>query len=116
MKRILKAFTYSYSGFKFAIKEPAFYQEFALTIAAIITLIFLPFSWEAKTCILVAHILTMIVELLNTAIEAVVDLASPEIHPLAKMAKDIGSLAVLFSFIIVILAWMCPTLQHFNLI
>ena len=49
--------------------------------------------------------LVIIVELINTALEAVVDLASPEIHPLAKQAKDIASAAVFVSLMLFLLSW-----------
>lgn len=105
MKRILKAFVYSYDGFKIALKEPAFFQEFILALILIPLACYLEFSLIYKLLIICAHLLTMIVELLNTAVEAAIDRISDERHPLSKIAKDLGSTAVVFSFLILVSCW-----------
>jgi diacylglycerol kinase (ATP) len=101
VKRVFRAFKFSYQGFIHGIKdEAAFRQEFFFTLITIpLAAIWVSEVW-LKIALIVAPIFIMIVELLNSAIEAVVDIAAPEYHKLAKVAKDMGSLAVLFSFLI----------------
>ncbi|MBL1432378.1 MAG: diacylglycerol kinase [Gammaproteobacteria bacterium] len=105
-KRILTAFTYSLSGLSHAIKnEAAFRQELMLLAPLTIAALLLPFDLPVKVLLVTSHIAILIVELLNSAIEAVVDKASPELHDLAKQAKDMGSAAVLLSFLILSIFW-----------
>ena len=100
MIRIKKAFGYSTEGFKSAYKEEAaFRQELKLVLIVLPILIFIPLSLIAKTFIFISLMIILIVELLNSAIEATVDRISTEWHPLAKQAKDIGSAAVFLSLI-----------------
>ena len=105
--RIIKAFGYSYAGLKHATEnEPAFQQELiAVGIMTIIALC-LPFTAALKLAIIISHLLILIIELLNSAIEAVVDKASPEYNVLAKQAKDMGSAAVLLTFFASISLWV----------
>jgi diacylglycerol kinase (ATP) len=96
--RIVKAFGYSLEGLKAAFcSEPAFVIEvfcfFILTPMAI----FFPFTLVFKALLISSLFLVLIVELGNSAIEAVVDRISLDRHPLSKKAKDIGSAAVLLS-------------------
>ncbi len=85
--------------------EAAFRQEACLVAIASVVLLFLPLSHEWKGLLFFATSAVLVVELLNSAIEAVVDLASPEYHLLAKRAKDIGSAAVFVSFAFTLLLW-----------
>lgn len=95
LKRILTAFAYSMAGFKSAWRnEHAFQQELVLVIVAVIVALVLPVSALEKLMLIAVFILVLIVELLNSAIEAVVDRISLERHPLSKNAKDFGSAAV----------------------
>lgn len=105
-RRVWNALGYSIQGFIGAYRhESAFRQEVALLV------IFLPLSfWFHTTGIghaLLAGslLLVLVVELINSAIEATVDRISLENHHLAKRAKDIGSAAVLISLIHVALVW-----------
>lgn len=105
-KRIIQAFGYSLDGLKHgAKKEPAFQQELMLLGLMTFIAIIAPFSVVIKISLIISHILILVVELLNSAIEAVVDKASPEYHSLAKQAKDMGSAAVLLMFLISIIIW-----------
>ena len=104
VKRFLNSFRFSLDGLKYAYKyEQSMTIHLVCTIFAIILGIWLKISaLEWAICILGLGII-MAIELLNTAVEAVVDLASPEIHPLAKIAKDTASASVgVFSFITIL--------------
>ncbi|MDR1007756.1 MAG: diacylglycerol kinase [Campylobacteraceae bacterium] len=106
VKRILKAFVYSAEGFWESVKsEEAFRQELALCAVLLIIALLLPISIIEKLFLISSLFLVLLMELINTAIEAVVDRISDEIHPLSKKAKDIGSLLVLLSFIYLGLVW-----------
>lgn len=98
--RIFKAFGYSLEGLKSAFcSEPAFVIEvFAFIIFTPIACL-LPVSLVFKALMISSLFLVLIIELGNSAIEAVVDRISLEHHPLSKKAKDIGSAAVLLSLI-----------------
>lgn len=98
LARIWKAFFYTLKGLRHALAhEAAFRQEAVLAGFLSLVLIFLPLSLLWKGLIFAAMALVLITELLNSAIEAVVDLASPEFHDLAGRAKDMGSAAVFIS-------------------
>lgn len=106
INRIWAAFFYSLSGLRRAFSsEAAFRQEACLAAISLIVLLFMPLSPLWKGLIFLATASVLVVELLNTAIEAVVDLASPEYHLLAKQAKDFGSAAVLVSIAIAMTLW-----------
>lgn len=105
--RIWKALFYSLSGFKLAFRdEAAFRQELLLVVILTPLCLYLPLEHWLKAAIICAHVLVLIVELLNTAVESVVDKASPEFHHDAKKAKDTGSSAVLLSLFMVGGLWM----------
>ena len=99
--RIWAAFFYSLNGLGFAISnEAAFRQEAGIVAILLIVLLFLPLSLLWKGLLFFATTSVLVVELLNSAIESVVDIASPEYHDLAKRAKDLGSAAVLVSIVL----------------
>ncbi|MFH2134199.1 MAG: diacylglycerol kinase [Pseudomonadota bacterium] len=104
--RLWNAFGYSIAGFRAAYKhEDAFRQEVWLAIVLIQLALWLPVTLIAKALMIGSVLLVIIVELLNSAIEATVDRISLENHDLAKRAKDIGSSAVLVSLINVCVVW-----------
>lgn len=100
-KRFIKSFGYSIDGLKYAYKyEQSMTIHFIMVIFVIAAGFFLKISlFEWLVCFMLMG-LVMATELINTSIEAVVDLTCPEIHPLAKIAKDTASAAV-FVFSIV---------------
>lgn len=105
-RRILNAFLYSGSGFAAAFKtEAAFRQDLAVFILGTATALYLPLSLIERVCLISPLLLILLMELVNTAIEVVVDRISDDFHLLSKKAKDIGSLLVLISFINAILWW-----------
>jgi diacylglycerol kinase (ATP) len=106
LARIFAAFRYSWDGLQAAFSsEAAFRQEFFLFIVFLPILYYLPVAHVFKALLLLANTLVLIVELLNSAIEAIVNLASPEYHNLAKQAKDMGSAAVLISLFVSLTLW-----------
>jgi len=104
--RIWAAFFYSLNGLRLAISnEAAFRQEVCIAVVLLVVLLFLPLSLLWKGLLFFATTSVLVVELLNSAIETVVDIVSPEYHELAKRAKDLGSAAVLVSIVLVIVLW-----------
>lgn len=100
VSRIINAFFYSLSGLRAAYRhEAAFRQELALALLLIPLTLILQISSVGKALIIASTLGVLITELVNSAIEAVVDRVSLEHHELAKRAKDIGSAAVLLSLI-----------------
>ena len=105
--RIGKAFQYSMQGLTHAVRfEAAFRQELVIAIPAIMGVWFLPVTMVEKIVLLATVVLMLIVELLNSAIEATVDRVSTERHPLSGRAKDLGSAAVLLAVLLMVTAWM----------
>lgn len=105
ISRIIKAAGYSKDGFVMAYKtEVAFRQVVWLNMCLVVLVVFLPFTLVVKMILLMVSALSIIVELFNTGLEAVVDRISNEYHPLSKVAKDVGSAAqfVLLGFLAII--------------
>ncbi len=112
--RILNAFKYSYDGFMAAFKsEEAFRQDILVCIILAPTAIFLPITIIEKLFLFSSLFLIIIAELTNTAIEMTIDRISDEIHPLSKIAKDIGSCIVLISFLYLITVWGVIIYENF---
>jgi diacylglycerol kinase (ATP) len=106
LSRLWAAFFYSLNGLRFAVKsEEAFRQEIVLYVLLLIVLFFLPISMLFKTILFFVNTIVLLIELINSAIEAIVDMVSPEYNELAKHAKDLGSAAVLISLILAIVLW-----------
>jgi diacylglycerol kinase (ATP) len=108
LRRLINAFGYSLSGLRAAYRfEDAFRQEILLAAALIPAALLLPVSGIGRALLLSSVFLVLIVELLNSAIEAAVDRISLDNHELAKVAKDIGSAAVMLSLVSMTLVWIC---------
>jgi len=108
LRRVWNALSYSLAGLKAAyLCEDAFRQEVILAALLIPAACLLPVPWMGRGLMIASVLLVLVVELLNSAIEAVVDRVSLENHRLAKRAKDIGSAAVLVSLILVMVVWGC---------
>jgi diacylglycerol kinase (ATP) len=106
LTRIINAAGYSWLGLKAAyLNEAAFRQELLLVIAlAPVAIIYGP-SYADKAILIASLVFILLIEILNSAVEAVVDRFGDEIHPLSGRAKDMGSAAVLLAFIITGLIW-----------
>jgi diacylglycerol kinase (ATP) len=114
LKRVLSAFFYSVDGFKSAWRnEHAFRQELSLFVPAGVVAMLLPISAFQKLALIAVLIFVLIVELINSAIEAVVDRVSLERHPLSKNAKDFGSAAVLLSCVLAGATWAVVLFNRF---
>lgn len=106
LRRVLNAFLYSVEGLKAAHKhENAFRQETLLALLLIPAALLMPADGTGKALMIGSVLLVLIVELLNSAVEAAVDRISLDHHRLAKRAKDIGSAAVLLSLVNVVVVW-----------
>ncbi len=114
IKRIIKATGYSIQGLKAAFKhEAAVRQEFALLVVAIMLATWLDVSMLERITLLAVVVLVLIVELMNSAVEAVVDRIGVEHHELSGRAKDIGSAAVLVALIFAGFTWLYIVGSHY---
>ncbi|EGQ8026580.1 diacylglycerol kinase [Vibrio vulnificus] len=114
IKRIIKATGYSIQGLKAAFKhEAAVRQEFALLVVAIALATWLDVSILERITLLAVVVLVLIVELMNSAVEAVVDRIGVEHHELSGRAKDIGSAAVLVALIFAGFTWLYIVGSHY---
>ena len=104
--RLYKALGYSYKGFRSAWRsEEAFRLEAILCLVLIPVALWLGKSGPERALMIFSVLLVPLVELLNSAIEALTDRFGDEIHPLSGTAKDMGSAAVFLSLIIVLAVW-----------
>lgn len=104
LMRIVKATRCSLDGISFAWHhESAFRQELMLSLLLIPTALWLSEDTLQLVLLLMPLLLLLVVECLNSAIEAAIDRISTELHPLSKQAKDLGSAAVFFCLILVLL-------------
>tara|TARA_R110001599_G_scaffold200688_1_gene397441 strand:+ start:312 stop:704 length:393 start_codon:yes stop_codon:yes gene_type:complete len=105
--RLFKATGYSIAGLRAAFTgEAAFRQLLALSAVLIPLAVVLDVSAIERAILLLVVFAALIVELLNSAIEAVVDRISLELHPLSKQAKDMGSAAQLVSLLMILTVWL----------
>jgi diacylglycerol kinase (ATP) len=104
---LFKNASYALDGLVHAVKtETSFKLELLIALVVLPAIYFMPFEVIYKLVLFITYFMIMIAELLNSAVENVVDLVTKEIHPLAKAAKDIGATAVLFSVILHIIYWI----------
>ena len=113
LRHLVKATGYSLQGLVFALREEtAFRQELGLVIL-MTPLAFLIGNDLKESALLIATLLlVLIVELLNSAIEAAIDRIGPESHPLSGKAKDLGSAAVFIALILTGLIWSLTIYQN----
>lgn len=113
LKRILVATGYSFSGFKTAFKNEAAFRQIVLINLILIPMsFFIDVSSIERALMVAACLLAIIVELINSAIEAVVDRISLEKHALSKNAKDKGSAAQFVALLIIFSTWSIILLAH----
>ena len=107
LTRIWNALFYSLDGLAAAFRhEDAFRQEVFLAAALIPAAFFVPAGGLGRALMIASVLLVLIVELLNSAVEAAVDRISLDNHLLAKRAKDLGSAAVFLSLLNVPIVWL----------
>ena len=105
--RLLRAAGASARGITGAFRdEAAFRQELAAAVAVIPLGLWLGQGGVEKALLVAPMLLVLVVELLNSAIEATVDRVGLEHHELSGLAKDLGSAAVLFAFLLLVVVWV----------
>jgi diacylglycerol kinase (ATP) len=106
MERLIKAFVNSMRAFKrLSRTEAAFQQELMLLVLSLPVGWFVSASWSGYALLVGSVLFVMIVEVLNTGIEAACDAVSREFHIDIQLAKDCGSLAVLLSILMLVVIW-----------
>jgi diacylglycerol kinase (ATP) len=105
IEHFYRSCTYTAAGLKTACKEAAFRQELLLGLVAVPLSLLLPLDGILVLLLNLCWLAVLSCELLNTAIESVVDLASPAYHELAKRAKDLGSAAVMLALVNAAVVW-----------
>ncbi len=114
LDRVLHAAGYSWNGLRTAYRnESAFRQETVLAVLLIPTAFWLGRSWVETALLAGSVLLVMIVELLNSAVEAAIDRISFELHDLSKLAKDFGSAAVMLALLLCGGIWAAALWQRF---
>lgn len=112
--RVLHAAGYSLEGLRAAYRnESAFRQEFWLAVVMLPLALWLGRSWVEVALLAGSVLLVLIVELLNSAVEATVDRVSFELHDLSKRAKDLGSAAVMLALLLAAGIWAAALWQRF---
>ena len=115
IRRLLRATVYSVQGFVHAFRhEAAFRQELALTVVLVPAALWLGRDVIESAMLVAALFFVLVVELLNSAVEAAVDRHGDEHHELSGAAKDLGSAAVFVSLTIVVVVWGAVVYDRFN--
>ena len=113
--RIIHATNYSMKGLSSAWRhEAAFRQVVFLNTGLLLVIIFMPFAMLVKMLLVFASFFSVIVELFNTGIEAAIDHTSTERHPLAKIAKDVGSAAQFLALLLLFVIWVMAFMNHYG--
>jgi len=106
-RRVWRAAHYSFKGLRSVWKREAAFRQEIFTATLLMPVTFFAAVTKYERCaLLLSLVFVLIVELLNSALEAVVDLSSPGLHPLAALAKDAGSAAVLLSLVSAAAIWV----------
>jgi diacylglycerol kinase (ATP) len=114
-KRVWSALFYSFRGLSAAFRnEAAFRQELGLAVVLAPIGVWLGTTGIERALMLGSLMLVLIVELLNSGIEAVVDRVGLERHALSGLAKDIGSAAVFISLLNVLVVWVLVLWPHYG--
>ncbi len=112
--RLLAACRNTWDGLSWAWRsEAAFRQEVVMIAIATVVALFLPVSSFQKLVLIGVLILVLIVEIVNSAIEAIVDRISLDRHPLSKVAKDMGSAAVALTLLLAFATWAVVLYNRF---
>ena len=111
--RMRHAFGYSLAGLRAGWHETAFRQEAMAALVMLPAAFWLGQSWVETVLLAGTVLLVMVVELLNTGIEAAIDRIGPQWHELSKRAKDMGSAAVLLSLLLCAGTWLAALWSRF---
>lgn len=107
IRRLVNALFYSLSGLSLAFRhESAFRQEMALAVVLIPLACILPVGAVERVLLIASVLLVLIVELLNSSVEAAIDRIGFDTHRLSKRAKDLGSAAVLIALTALLITWV----------
>lgn len=112
LDRLWHATRYSLNGLKAGWGEPAFRMEACLAIVLLPLAFVVGQNWVETALLVAGVLLVMIVELLNTAVEAAIDRIGPEWHDLSKRAKDMGSAAVFLTSLLAGGIWVAALWQR----
>lgn len=114
--RLLPALRYSWQGLRAAWRhEMAFRQEVLMVVPLLVVAALVPVAPIEHAALMVSLLAILLVELLNSALEATLDRVSDEQHPLTGRAKDLGSAAVSMALLIALVTWLCvigPMVWH----
>ena len=113
LDRVWHATLYSLNGLRAGWEEPAFRQEAIAALVLLPASLWLGRGWMETALLAGSVLLVLIVELLNTAVEAAIDRIGPEWHDLSKRAKDMGSAAVFLSLLLCGGIWLAALWQRF---
>ena len=114
IRRIIRATRFSAQGLAYAFRhEAAFRQELALAVVLTPAALWLGQSMIERLLLVLSLMLVLIVELLNSAVEATVDRIGDDHHKLAGGAKDMGSAAVFVSLVVVVTTWSAIAWERF---
>lgn len=111
--RVWHAFGYSLAGLRAGWKETAFRQEATASAVMLPLAFWVGQSWVEVVLLAGVVLIVMIVELLNSSVEAAIDRIGPEWHSLSKRAKDMGSAAVLLSLVLCAGVWAAALWTQF---
>ena len=114
LHRLWHALGYSLAGLCAAWGETAFRQEALLAVVLIPAACWLGRGWLETIVLIASVVAVMVVELLNTGIEAAIDRIGPERHALSKKAKDMGSAAVLLALLMMVATWGAALVARFG--
>ncbi|RZI69131.1 MAG: diacylglycerol kinase [Variovorax sp.] len=113
LRRIWHAALISIDGYRAGWREPAFRQEVLCAVVMLPAAFWVGRSWIEVALLIATVMLVLIVELLNSGIEAAIDRIGPEWHSFSKDAKDMGSAAVLLSIVLCGGVWAAALWQRF---
>jgi diacylglycerol kinase (ATP) len=113
LARIFHATVYSLAGLRAGLNETAFRQEAILACFMIPAAFWLGANWLERAVLIATVVIVLITELLNTGIEKTIDRISPDWHDLSKLAKDVGSAAVLLSLLLCGGVWLAAAYSRF---
>ncbi len=113
LDRMRHAFGYSWDGLNAAWHETAFRQEALLALVLVPSAFWLGRNWLETVVLAASVVAVMVVELLNSGIEAAIDRIGLDRHDLSKKAKDMGSAAVLLSLLLMFAIWLTALYLRF---
>lgn len=112
LDRMWHASLYSLAGLRAGWTEAAFRQEAIATMVMLPLALWLGGNWIERTMLAGSAVLVLIVELLNSGIEAAIDRVGPQWHSMSKRAKDLGSAAVFLSLLLCVGVWVGAVWQR----